>query len=120
MAALGGGAVIRCFFDGAVGQVPARAHRGGDGFHIAAGFGVDPARQPRHAVGALGAQQQTTPSGTVGLVEIAVGVEDLIDAPPGGLDDVGVVLDRFAHQAGFHIGRGLGPTRTRAAGSSQR
>ena len=42
--------------NGAVGQVTARAHRGGDRFDIAAGFRVDESRQPRHPVASLLAQ----------------------------------------------------------------
>src|SRR5829696_3042765 len=57
VAALGGTALIRHLGRGAVGQVPARAHRGGDRLHIAAGFGIDPSRQPRHPVRALPPQQ---------------------------------------------------------------
>ncbi|BBZ20497.1 hypothetical protein MGAD_48320 [Mycolicibacterium gadium] len=41
-----GAAVIAILDRGAVGQMPARTHRGSGGFDIAAGFGVDPPRQP--------------------------------------------------------------------------
>src|SRR3954468_20184837 len=39
------------FGRGGIGSVAAGARRGGDGFDIAAGFGVDEALQPRHAIG---------------------------------------------------------------------
>ncbi len=81
----------------------ARTRRRGDRFHIAAGLGVDEAVQPRHPVGALRPQHQAAAPRAVGFVEIAVGVEDLIDTPAGGLDDLGVVLGGLAHQAGFDL-----------------
>ena len=79
MTTLRAAAVITGLGDGAIGQMPTRAYRRGGGFDIAAGFGVDPAVQPRHSVRALGAQHQTTAPGAVGLIEEPVGVEDLID-----------------------------------------
>jgi hypothetical protein len=100
---LGAAAVIGELGHRAVGQVAAGTYRGGDGFEVGAGFGVDVARQPRHPIGALLAEQQAASSGPVGFVVVAVGVEDLIDASGEGFDDVGVVFDRFAHQAALDV-----------------
>ena len=86
----------------------ARTRRRGDRFHIAAGLGVDPAQQPRHPVGALGPQHQTAAPRAVGFVEVAVGVEDLVDTPAEDLDDLGIFLDRLAHQAVLHLEAILG------------
>jgi hypothetical protein len=103
VAALGAAALIGHLGQGAVGQVPARPHGGGDGLDIGPGFRVDPARQPRHAIWALLAQLQSAAAGPVGLVEVAVGVEEVIDVAGGGLDDLAVILRRFCHQAAFDV-----------------
>lgn len=42
--------------------------------------------------------------GPISLVVVAVGVEDLIDAAPGRLDDLGIAFGGCAEQAGFHVG----------------
>ena len=55
------------------------------------------------AVGALAAQRQAAAAGPVFFVEIPVGVEDLIDTPGRGRNDVGIVLGRLAHQAALHL-----------------
>ena len=103
VAALGAAAVIGRLDQGAVGQVAARAHRGADRLDIAAGFRVDESRQPRHPVASLLAQCYSAPPRPVGLVVIAVGVEDLLDTAGDGLDDLGVAFARLAEQAGLHV-----------------
>jgi len=55
------------------------------------------------AVSALPAQRQAAAAGPVFFVEIPVGVEDLIDTPGRGRNDVGIVLGRLAHQAALHL-----------------
>jgi hypothetical protein len=57
----------------------------------------------RAAVGALAAQRQAAAAGPVFFVEIPVGVEDLIDTPGRGRNDVGIVFGRLAHQAALHL-----------------
>jgi hypothetical protein len=60
----------------------------------------------------LWAQCQPAAPGPVGLIEVPVGVEDLIDAAPDEFDERGVVLSGLAHQTGLHLGTiGLGHTR---------
>ena len=87
----------------AVGLVAAGAHGGVDRLQIGAGFGVDPARQPAHAVGALGAQVQTAAAGAVVLVEQPVGVEVIGDSAPDHGDERGVLTNRVAHQDSFGL-----------------
>jgi hypothetical protein len=103
VAALRGAAVIGDLGHRAVGEVTARAHRGADRFDVGAGFGVDPPGQLRHPIATLPAQRQTATPGPVGLVEITVGVEDLIDAPGNHLDELGVILGGLAHQAALDL-----------------
>ena len=103
VAALGAAALIGDLDKAAIGQVPARTHRGGDGLDIAAGFGVDESREPRHPVGSLRPQGQAAAPGPVGFVVIAVGVEDLINTACDCLDDLGIVFGSFPDEAGFDV-----------------
>src|SRR5690349_24469793 len=103
MASLRAAAVVVDLGDRAIGQMAAGTCRRGHYFQVRARLGVDVAVEPRQPVAALRPQGQSTPPCAVGLVEVAVGVEDLIDTPGRRPDDVGVVLGGFAHQA--EIGR---------------
>ena len=103
MAALGAAAVIAHLGDGAVGQVAARTHRGGDGLDIARVSGSIHPDSRDIPSRPCGPSTQAAAPGPVGLVVVAVGVEDLIDTAGDGLDDVGIALGGFAHQAGFHL-----------------
>ena len=79
----------------------AGAHGGVDGFEVGAGFGVDPAGEAAHAVGALWSQVESTAAGAVVLVEEAVGVEVIGDAPADLLDECGVLTLGVADQDSF-------------------
>jgi hypothetical protein len=103
VAALGATALVARLGQGAIGQVPTRAHRGGDRLQVGAGFRVDVGGQPRHPVTALGAQVQAAPAGPVGLVVVAVGVDDRIDMQRHGRHDLGIVFGGLAHQAALHL-----------------
>ena len=84
-----------------IGLVATWAHGGVERFQVGAEFGVDPAGKVAHAVGALPGKIQSTAATTVVLVEQAVGVEVVGDAPADVCDEIGVLTLRVAHQDSF-------------------
>ncbi|OBI85041.1 hypothetical protein A9X00_28505 [Mycobacterium sp. 1245805.9] len=105
--ALGGAAGVTLLRRGGVGLVAPGAHRGGDGFEVGAGLGVEQPRESGHAVGALRAQAHRPPPCSVFVGEGAVGVEVVADALPQPGQHRGVqfggVLDEDALSLG-HVG----------------
>ena len=86
-----------------VGLMAARAYRGGDRLEIRAGFRVQPATEPTHAVGSLPTQHQPAPAGAVLVGEVAVGIEAVGDRLPDRGDELRILFPCMAHQGPFGL-----------------
>jgi hypothetical protein len=103
VAALRGAALIRNLGDRPIGKMAARTHRRGHRLDVAAGLGVNPPAKVGHPVAALRAEHDPAPPCPIGLVVVTVGIEDRIDLTRDGLDDLGIIFARLAHQTGLDL-----------------